>query len=139
VFKLLRIRDSGKFIVAISALWAVGASLYIFFSPVTMSGVTGTLRRGSGEVVEVFTRQQSWYEAQGLWGVIVLVIFSGFYLLAVRVAWRGKSGVLAILSVIAIGLSIVTGFSVGAAYLPAALGLFVGALLLLSSRFGWRS
>jgi hypothetical protein len=139
VFKLLRIRDSGKFIVAISALWAVGASLYIFFSPVTMSGVTGTLRRGSGEVVEVFTRQQSWYEAQGLWGVFVLVIFSGFYLLAVRVAWRGKYGVLAILSVIAIGLSIVTGFSVGAAYLPAALGLFVGALLLLSSRFGWRS
>ena len=139
MFKLLRIRDSGKFIVAISALWAVGASLYIFFSPVTMSGVTGTLRRGSGEVVEVFTRQQSWYEAQGLWGVFVLVIFSGFYLLAVRLAWRGKYGVLAILSVIAIGLSIVTGFSIGAAYLPAALGLFVGALLLLSSRFGWRS
>ncbi len=139
MFKLLRIRDSGKFIVAISALWAVGASLYIFFLPVTMSGVTGTLRRGSGEVVEVFTRQQSWYEAQGLWGVFVLVIFSGFYLLAVRLAWRGKYGVLAILSVIAIGLSIVTGFSIGAAYLPAALGLFVGALLLLSSRFGWRS
>ena len=74
----------GKFIVAIAASWAVGASLYIFFSPVTIRGVTGTLRRDLSEVVEVFTRQQSWYETQGVWGVSVLVIFSGFYLLALR-------------------------------------------------------
>ena len=32
----------GKFVVAIAASWAIGASLYIFFSPVTISGVTGT-------------------------------------------------------------------------------------------------
>ncbi len=126
----------GKFIVAIAASWAVGASLYIFFSPVTISGVRGTMRRDSTEVVEFFTRQQSWYEAQGLWGVIVLVIFSGFYLLALRVAWRGKYRALAVMGVVAIALSIVTGFSIGAAYFPAALGLFIGALVLLSSRFG---
>ena len=122
--------------MAIAASWAVGASLYIFFSPVTISGVRGTMRRGSSEVVEFFTRQQSWYEAQGLWGVIVLVIFSGFYLLALRVAWRGKYRALAVMGVVAIALSIVAGFSIGAAYFPAALGLFIGALVLLSSRFG---
>jgi len=127
---------SGKLIVAIAASWAVGASLYIFFSPVTISGVTGTLRRDLSEVVEVFTRQQSWYEAQGLWGVLVLVIFSGFYLLALRVAWRGRYRALAIMGVVAVALSIVSGFSIGAAYLPAALGLFIGALVLLSSRSG---
>ena len=98
--------------------------------------MTGTLRRDSNEVVEVFTRQQSWYEAQGLWGVLVLLIFSGLYILAVRMTWTGKYKTLAFLSVLAIGLSIVTGFSIGAAYLPAALGLFVAALLLISSRFG---
>ena len=80
--------QSGKFIVAIAAVWAVGASFYIFFSPVTISGVTGTLRRDSNEVVEVFTRQQSWYEAQGLWGVLVLVIFCGLYILAVRLVFE---------------------------------------------------
>ncbi len=126
----------GKFVVAIAASWAVGASLYILFSPVTISGVRGTVRRDLSEVVEVFTRQQSWYETQGLWGVIVLVIFGGFYLLAFRVAWRGKYRALAIMGVVAVALSIVSGFSIGAAYLPAALGLFIGALLLLSSRFG---
>ena len=127
----------GKFIVAIATSWAVGASLYIFFSPVTISGVRATMRHDSSAVVEFFTRQQSWYEAQGLWGVIVLVIFSGFYLLALRVAWRGKYRALAVMGVVAVALSIVTGFSIGAAYLPAALGLFVGALVLHSSRFRW--
>ena len=125
--------------MAIAAVWAVGASLYIFFSPVTVSGVSSTMLRDSSVVVEVFTRQQSWYEAQGLWGVMVLVIFSGFYLLALRVAWRGKYGALAVMGVVAVALSIVTGFSIGAAYIPAALGLFVGALVLLSSRSGGRS
>lgn len=128
----------GKFIVAIAASWAVGASLYIFFSPMTIRGVTVTSLRGSSEVVEVFTRQQSWYEAQGLWGVLVLVIFSSFYLLALRVAWRGKYKALAVMGVVAVALSIVTGFSIGAAYLPAAFGLVIGALLLLSSRIGSR-
>ena len=122
--------------MAIATAWAVGASLYIFFSPMTISGVRGTLLRDSSEVVEVFTRQQSWYEAQGLWGVLVLVIFSNFYLLAFRVAWRGKYKALTVMGVVAIALSIVSGFSIGAAYFPAALGLIIGALLLLSSRFG---
>jgi hypothetical protein len=123
------LNQSGKIIVAIAAAWAVGASLTIFFSPVSISGVTATLRRDSSEVVEVFTRQQSWYQAQGLWGVLVLVIISGFYLLALRVAWRGRYRALMVMGVVAVALSIVTGFSIGAAYLPAALGLFTGALL----------
>jgi hypothetical protein len=87
------------------------------------------LRRDSSEVVEVFTRQQSWYEAQGLWGVLVLVIFSGFYLLALRVAWRGSYKALMVMGIAAVMLSIVTGFSIGAAYLPSALGLCIGALV----------
>ena len=125
---------SSKTIVGIAAAWAVGVSLHILLSPVTISGVTATLRRDSSEVVEFFTRQQSWYEAQGLWGVLGLVIFSGFYLLALRVAWKGKYKVLAIMGVVAIALSVVTGFSIGGAYLPSAAGLFIGALLSLRYR-----
>ena len=53
-----------------------------------------------------------------------------------RVAVGGKYRELAVMGVVAGWLSIVTGFSIGAAYLPAAMGLFIGALVLLSSRFG---
>jgi hypothetical protein len=124
---------SGKFLVAMAATWAVGASLYVFSSPVSMHGVTGLILRDSSTVVETFTREQSWYEAQGLWGILWLVVFSGLYLVAVRVAWRGNYIALAIVSVIAVALSIVMGFSIGGAYLPAALGLFIGTLIILSS------
>ena len=124
----------GKFAVTIAASWAIGASLYIFFSPMSAQVVTARRVFGdSRDIVETFTRQ-SWYEAQGLWGVCVLAIFAGLYLLAVQLAWRSRYTALAILSVIAIALSIVGGFSIGGVYLPAALGLFVGTLLLLSSR-----
>ncbi len=124
----------GKLIVAMAASWAVGASLYIFLSPISVHGVTSRMLRDSSTVVETFTRDQSWYEAQGLWGILWLVVFSGIYVLAVRVAWRGNHMALAITSVIAVALSIVTGFSIGAAYLPAALGLVIGTLMFLSSR-----
>ena len=124
----------GKLIVAMAGSWAIGASLFIFFSPVTARGVTSRMFRDSSIVVETFTRQQSWYEAQGLWGVVVLVIFAGIYLLAVQLAWRSNYVALTILSVIAIALSIVGGFSIGGIYLPAALGLFIGSLIFLSSK-----
>ena len=124
----------GKLIVAIAAAWAVGASLYIFASPVSIHGVTGLMLRDSSTVVETFTREQSWFEAQGLWGILWLVVFSGLYLVAVQVAWRGNHIALAIMSLTAVALSIVTGFSIGGAYLPAALGLFIGTLMFFSSK-----
>jgi hypothetical protein len=125
---------SGKLIVAIAACWATGASLYIFSAPVSMHGVTSRSVRGSSTIVETFTKEQSWYEAQGLWGVIVLVVFAAVYLLAVRLAWRGRHVAVTVVSLVAVALSIISGFSIGAIYLPGALGLFVGAIILLSSK-----
>ena len=124
----------GKLIVAMAASWAVGASIYIFSSPVSVRGVTDLMLRDTSTVVEAFAQEQSWYEAQGLWGILWLVVFSGLYLLAVRVAWRGNHIALAIVSVTAVALSIVTGFSIGGVYLPAALGLLIGTLMFFSSK-----
>jgi hypothetical protein len=124
----------GKLFVAIAATWAVGASLYIFSLPLSGHGVTGVMLRDSSTVVEAFTSEQSWYEAQGLWGTLWLVFVIGLYLLAVRVAWSGNHTALAIMSVTAVALSVVTGFSIGAAYLPATLSLFIGTLMLLLSK-----
>jgi hypothetical protein len=124
----------GKLLVAIAAAWALGASIYIFSSPVSVHGVTELMLRDTSTFAGAFTREHSWYEAQGVWGILWLVVFSGLYLLAVRVAWRGNHIALVIVSVTAVALSIVTGFSIGGAYLPAALGLFIGTLMILSSK-----
>jgi hypothetical protein len=126
--------SGGKLIVLIAATWAVGASIYIFFSPVSGHGVSELMLRDSSTVMETFTSERSWYEARGIWGILWLVLFSGLYLLAVRAAWLGKHLALAIMSLIAVALSIVTGFSIGAAYLPAALGLIIATPMFLSSR-----
>ncbi len=124
----------GKFIVVLAATWAVGASLYIFSLPLSVHGVTGTMMRNSGTVVEAVTKEQSWYEAQGLWGILWLVLFSALYLVAVQVAWRGSHAGLLSISVIAVALSVVTGFSIGGAYLPAGLALCIASVMLLSSK-----
>ena len=125
---------SGRLIVAIAASWAIGASLYIFFVPITVVTTPSKLFRDSTVVVETSTRELSWFEAQGLWGVLVLLMFPGLYLLATRLAWRSQYTGLTILSLIAIAVSIIAGFSIGGIYLPAALGLLAGALILLSSK-----
>ena len=124
----------GKLIVAIAAAWAIGASLYIFFAPITIVSTPSKLFRDSTIVVETITRELSWFEAQGPWGVFVLLIFSGLYVLAARLAWRSQYTRLTILSLIATAMSIIAGFSIGGIYLPAALGLLAGALILLSSK-----
>jgi len=101
---------------------------------VLVEGVTGLRSRETGTVVEAFSREQSWYEAQGVWGVLWLAVFGGLYLAAVRVAWTGAEIALVILSVAALGLSVVTGFSIGGVYLPASYGLLIGTLMILSAK-----
>ena len=43
----------GKLMVAIAATWAVGASLYILSSPVSVHGVTDLMLRDSSTVVRL--------------------------------------------------------------------------------------
>lgn len=71
---------------------------------------------------------------QGLWGKFILIIFAMPYALAVRSAWRSAYHPLAVPSVIGLVFSFLAGFSNGGFYLPAALGLFVGMLLLTLPR-----
>lgn len=125
----------GKTVAAIAAAWSLAASIYIFFAPVSRHGVTGRFSHDAGMVVEHANMNQSWYEAQGLWGTSWLVLFSLLYLLAARTAWRGNYNALAAVTLAAGTLSIVAGFSIGSAYLPAALGLLIATLMLLSSRW----
>ena len=124
----------GRIIVVIAASWAIGVSLYIFFTPISIQAAPSRLYRDSTVVVDAFANEQTWYEAQGLWGVLILVVFVALYLLAVRLAWRSQYTGLTILSLIAVVLSIIGGFSIGSIYLPAALGLCTAALIFLSSK-----
>jgi hypothetical protein len=126
----------GNLFVGSAVVWAIGASFYILISPLYGQGVSFRLNIGAADgVIRTFTTEQSWYEAQGLWGILVLVIFSALYLLGARFAQRRNYISLTILGGFAIALSIISGFSIGGLYFPAAISLFIGALIfLLDSR-----
>jgi len=125
---------SGKFLVVLAAVWAVGVSLYIFFSPITIHSITATTVSGGSESVEASTLTKSWYQVQGIWGIFVLVLFAGLYVVALYLAWRSAYLALAILSLVALTLSYLAGFSIGLFYLPSVVGLLIGTVLLWLSR-----
>ena len=130
----------GKLVVMLATVWAIGVSAYLLFSPITIHGITATtVSNGSGSV-EHFTLQQSWYQVQGLWGSLVLVLVAGFYSIGLYLAWRTAYARLAVLSVIALIFSYLAGFSIGLLYVPSAVGLTLGtALLWFWRERDWRS
>lgn len=125
----------GKLFAGIAAGLAVAASAYIILWPMIQQSITATSLPGGGSVVESETTRVSWYQVQGPWGVFVLVFFAGLYVLGFYLARKGATTWLVILSLGLLFLSYLAGFSIGLLYLPAALFLLLGALLLYLSRY----
>ncbi|MDX1416372.1 MAG: hypothetical protein R3293_19390 [Candidatus Promineifilaceae bacterium] len=123
-----------KLLTLVAAFYAVGVSFYLFLSPIAIHTITATTLPNETTSLETSDMTLSWYRAQGLWGVIVLVLFAGLYILGLYLAWRSMDGALLILSMAALILSLVSGLSIGMLYLPAAGALIIGAILLWYSQ-----
>lgn len=119
-----------RFTFATSALLAVAASIYILCSPVTISEVRATGSADGSLATKELTRYASWYQVQGAWGVVVLVIFAALFVLVAFLALRKRYVASAVLSVLAGILVLLAGFSVGLFYFPAAAFIVLGWLAL---------
>ncbi len=109
-----------------SAAWSVVASLYVLLSPLTIQEVrTSGLADGSS-ITEEVTRQTSWYQVQGLWGVLVLAAFALLFILIPLLALKRRYVLLLTISLIATLLVLLAGFSIGPFYLPAVVAVLVG-------------
>lgn len=126
-----RLKSIGNAFVVIAAIWAVGVSLYIFFSPVNIFNVIATNLTSGSQVVEESTTVSTWYRVQGLWGSILLLMFAGIFILAAILARRKNYRFLAILSGLCLVLSYISGLSIGMLYFPAALILVFATLILV--------
>ena len=120
----------------LAAMWAVGAGIYLLLSPTVIQVIVvwpasswTTLADGS-QTIEELSRQSSWYEVQGVWGVIVLLIFALLYSSTALLASRKRLVALAIASSLALMLTVLAGFSIGLLYIPALLMVVVGWLTL---------
>ena len=120
-----------RILFAFAALWSVGAGLWIAFTPLAIHFINLSESITGESTVERGVRQVSWYSVQGLWGIIILLIFAGLYLSAAFFAWVGKKWLAGLISILAMALTILAGFSIGAFYLPSALAVLLGTILLI--------
>ena len=120
----------------LAAMWAIGAGIYLLLSPTVIHQVIvrPTIVRltsaDGSQTIEELSRQASWYEVQGVWGVIVLLIFALLYSSTALLASRKRLVALAIASSLALMLTVLAGFSIGLLYIPALLMVVVGWLTL---------
>ena len=114
----------------LAALLAIGASIYFLLYPTTIQEVVATTSANGSQTIEELSRQASWYEVQGVWGVVVLLIFALLYSSTAYLALRNRLVALAIASASALMLTILAGFSIGPLYIPALLTVVVGWLTL---------
>jgi hypothetical protein len=100
----------------------------------TVQEITVTVGSDGGQTIEELSRQPSWYEAQGAWGVIVLIIFALLYSSIAILALRNRLIALSIAISLALLLTYLAGFTIGGFYIPALLMVVVGWLVLCLAR-----
>lgn len=111
-----------KVLFAAAAVLAVLASLLILF---TGSATQVSVTNG----IETVT-QLSWLEAQGWWGLAILLIFSVLYTLPAFAFARGRRGLAVLFAAICVVLTILASLSIGSFYYPAALAVVLALLVL---------
>ena len=114
----------------LAAMWAIGAGIYLLLSPTVIQEIVWTASSDGSQTIEELSRQASWYEVQGVWGVIVLLIFALLYSSTALLASRKRLVALAIASSLALMLTVLAGFSIGLLYIPALLMVVAGWLTL---------
>jgi hypothetical protein len=120
----MSLRTRAVFILAAAgALWCVGVGFWIWFTPVASHGIVG----GTGQPDREFVEYHAFSDVS-MFGALPLVVPAALALLAAWSAWRGSRVGVVILAVLFAAFTFVAGFSIGAAYVPAA-GLLLWAAL----------
>ncbi|MHB0914895.1 MAG: hypothetical protein ACYC4M_04325 [Thermoleophilia bacterium] len=115
----------------IAAFWVLGVSLYILFAP-HGTGLSSTTGPG-GKITQSVVRS-SFYDVQGQWGVFLVAVFALLYMSTALSALLKYTALLAITSIVACALTIVSGLSIGLLYFPAMLAVLTGWMVLGISR-----
>ena len=108
-------------LLILAAILALIASIIILYSS---SLITQTTVNEDG-TEETVVSQQSWYQVQGDWGVITVLIFAIVYVLPYYLSSKDLLAPAAFFAILALVLTWLAGFSIGFYYLPAAGALFL--------------
>lgn len=112
--------------LAFSSLWSFLAGLWIFLNA---GGTRVTETIDSRGFSETTVEQLSFYQTQGWWGIVILLVFVTLYTAPIYFYQRRRTGLFILFALAAMALTLLAGFSVGPPYLPAAAVLIVALLL----------
>jgi hypothetical protein len=123
---------SARLLSAAAAIWCLGTFLVVWFSPVVWTGYEGT---ASGAVSDrdALYRVESFRQYAGPVGVFILTLLCLLAVAAFVGVLQGRYIICIVCSTTLLALSVVTAFSVGSPFIPAAV------VLLLASLVGWRA
>ncbi len=119
-----------RLLSAAAAIWCLGVSLVVGFSPVIRTGYEGT---ASGAVSDrdALYRVESFRQYAGPVGVFILTLLCLLAVAAFAGVLQGRRILYTVCSIMLLALSVVTAFSVGSPFIPAAV------VLVLVSLVGW--
>ena len=120
----------GRLFLYFAAMWSVVAGLVLLLTPLEVQTLTAQgIAEDAASAVES-SQSITWYEAQGLAGIVLLVLFALLYVAMAYLSWVKRWIGAASFAAIAILLTLLAGFSIGAFYMPAAMLSLVGLILL---------
>jgi len=105
------------------AMWCVAVGMWLWVTPMRYVGITNV----AGVRQEV-TQDRAFSEVSGL-GPLPLIIPAALAIFAAWAAWRGRKLGLGVSTLLFAGFTLISGFSIGANYVPAAAALIVATLL----------
>lgn len=115
------------------ATWCVAVGVWLWFTPMRYVGTIVV----AGARQEV-TRYRAFSEVSGF-GPLPLVVPAGLAIFAAWAAWRGSRLGLGLSTLLFAGFTLISGFSIGANYVPAAVALIVATLLGVAPGSGWHT
>ena len=117
-----------RYLAMAVALWAVAAAVYFLaFAKTSYQGISISASEGEPPTKTTFSGHQSGASTAGPTAIVAVLTMSGFLGAGALAAWRGSLSGMAVLAVVTLAGSYVTGFSIGGLYFPGALALAFGS------------
>jgi hypothetical protein len=116
-----------RFLFTVAAVLALVAVLVIVLTP---GGYSVTTEGANGEPPVTTTETLSFYEMQGPWGIIILLIFAALYYGPVHFYNLNRKGITALFGFSAIMLTVLALFSIGAFYSLSAVLVLIGLIFM---------
>lgn len=129
---------AARWLLTFAGAWAVGIGIWMIATPLRVSELIAVGESGSSLDPAINEYQVSFYSVQGMWGIFILLVFALLYGVSAWLYIRGRQGNALVTGTAAMVMTYLAGFSVGPAYLPAALATLAALIIIALRYFGRR-